>query len=243
MENHPLVDQGTLVKFLREKHGLTQKELAEKLFVSEDLVSKWETGKRGISADYILPLGRIFSISAESLLVAGAEESEQDSVYKNTAENMPYPALYFEPFVQAGADPDDVYLACHYTVLREALFDEKMREIFPVPYDRGTFEQEDMKKLLAICQELNDQGKLFYIYMFMQSDEGREWIIKLESARYPDFLNHFKMGLPVRFDPENGRVFYGREDDRVHTPMPLPFGEPVTEAFKKKTATRKLFLA
>lgn len=37
---------GQQLAALRDKAGLTQEELAEKVFVSRDLVSKWETGKR-----------------------------------------------------------------------------------------------------------------------------------------------------------------------------------------------------
>ena len=36
---------GKTIKTLREKRKLTQKELAEKISVSDKTVSKWETGK------------------------------------------------------------------------------------------------------------------------------------------------------------------------------------------------------
>lgn len=35
---------GFVIKKLREKHGLTQSGLAEKINVSDKTVSKWETG-------------------------------------------------------------------------------------------------------------------------------------------------------------------------------------------------------
>lgn len=35
---------GQTVQMLREKRGLTQKQLAELLFVSDKTISKWETG-------------------------------------------------------------------------------------------------------------------------------------------------------------------------------------------------------
>ena len=35
---------GTMLKELREKRNLTQKELAEKLRISDKTISKWETG-------------------------------------------------------------------------------------------------------------------------------------------------------------------------------------------------------
>ena len=35
---------GTFVSELRREKGYTQKELAEKLFISDKAISKWETG-------------------------------------------------------------------------------------------------------------------------------------------------------------------------------------------------------
>lgn len=36
---------GAFVTMLRKENGMTQKELAERLFISDKAVSKWETGK------------------------------------------------------------------------------------------------------------------------------------------------------------------------------------------------------
>lgn len=36
---------GAVIKELREKNQMTQAELAEKLCVSDKIISKWETGK------------------------------------------------------------------------------------------------------------------------------------------------------------------------------------------------------
>ena len=35
---------GQTIQMLREKRGITQKQLAEQLFISDKTVSKWETG-------------------------------------------------------------------------------------------------------------------------------------------------------------------------------------------------------
>lgn len=60
--------KGYLIKEFREKKQLTQKELAEKLCVSEKTVSKWETNK-GLSDIGILEdLSKSLGVSIAELL-------------------------------------------------------------------------------------------------------------------------------------------------------------------------------
>lgn len=58
---------GQKIALFREKQGLTQKELAEKLFVSRDLVSKWETNKRHPSYKMIVKLSEILCVQPDEL--------------------------------------------------------------------------------------------------------------------------------------------------------------------------------
>ena len=53
---------------LRKKAGLSQEELAEKLDVSRQAVSRWEMGAALPDAKNILELSRIFRVSADMLL-------------------------------------------------------------------------------------------------------------------------------------------------------------------------------
>ncbi len=59
---------GTIIKRLREKAGMTQLELAEKLQVSDKAVSKWETGKGYPDITLIEQLSGALGISALELL-------------------------------------------------------------------------------------------------------------------------------------------------------------------------------
>ena len=61
---------GTIIRELREKHRLTQAELAEKLFVSDKTVSKWENGKGYPDISLLEPIAQVFGVSI-SELVAG----------------------------------------------------------------------------------------------------------------------------------------------------------------------------
>lgn len=59
---------GNFIKAMRKERGLTQKELAEKLNISEKTVSKWETGKGLPDIGLMLPIAREFGISVNELL-------------------------------------------------------------------------------------------------------------------------------------------------------------------------------
>ena len=53
---------------LRRKKGLTQEELAQKLFVSRTAISKWESGRGYPSIDSLKEIAKFFSISIDELL-------------------------------------------------------------------------------------------------------------------------------------------------------------------------------
>ena len=53
---------------LRKQAGLSQEELADKLNVSRQTVSKWELGDSTPDFDKIVPLCNIFGITTEELL-------------------------------------------------------------------------------------------------------------------------------------------------------------------------------
>ena len=53
---------------LRKRKGLTQEELAEKLYVSRTAVSKWESGRGYPSIDSLKAIAKFFSVTVEELL-------------------------------------------------------------------------------------------------------------------------------------------------------------------------------
>lgn len=55
-------------KGVRTESGLTQSQLGTKLSVSQDTVSLWETGKSVPSAEYIVAICKLFSVSSDYLL-------------------------------------------------------------------------------------------------------------------------------------------------------------------------------
>ena len=59
---------GKRIAYHRKNLGLTQEQLAEKLGVSRQAVSKWETGTAEPSTSNLLALAKAFNISPEELL-------------------------------------------------------------------------------------------------------------------------------------------------------------------------------
>lgn len=59
---------GQTIKRLRKESGLTQDQLAEKLFVTHQAVSSWETGKTQPDVETLGQLADIFGVSVEMLI-------------------------------------------------------------------------------------------------------------------------------------------------------------------------------
>ncbi len=68
---------GKLISDLRKSKGLTQKELAEKLNVSDKAVSRWETGKGFPDVDSLVALSEFFGITVNELLSGERVEPEK----------------------------------------------------------------------------------------------------------------------------------------------------------------------
>ena len=56
------------IKVLRESHGLTQSDVAERIGISRSSVNAWEMGISTPSTTYIVALARLFKVSTDYLL-------------------------------------------------------------------------------------------------------------------------------------------------------------------------------
>ena len=68
---------GTFVAMLRKEKGITQKELAQRLFLSDKAVSKWETAASVPSIDLLIPLADLLGVTVTELLMC--RRMEQDN--------------------------------------------------------------------------------------------------------------------------------------------------------------------
>jgi len=67
------------LQMLRKKQNITQEELAEKLNVSRQAVSKWEAGQTMPEVEKIIELARMYDISLDYILT----DNEKDDIEKN----------------------------------------------------------------------------------------------------------------------------------------------------------------
>lgn len=59
---------GEKLSFLRKQRGMTQMELAEKLDISRQAVSRWEQGTSEPSAENLVNIGKVFDVSVDALV-------------------------------------------------------------------------------------------------------------------------------------------------------------------------------
>lgn len=76
------------LKYLRKKEGLTQEELAEKLNVSRQSVTKWENGQALPDIEKVKEIAYFFSTSVDSLI--GEIESKTENKIKKRIDDIGY---------------------------------------------------------------------------------------------------------------------------------------------------------
>ena len=69
---------GKIIIELRNKNNYTQKDLAEKLNVSDKAISRWETGASIPHVEMLVRISKLFKISLQDLIVSAAQSDETD---------------------------------------------------------------------------------------------------------------------------------------------------------------------
>jgi putative transcriptional regulator len=76
------------LKNLRKQKGLSQEELAERLHVVRQTVSKWEKGLSVPDADLLIQIAEIFETSVSTLLGDTVEPSEDKNIIAQKLEQL-----------------------------------------------------------------------------------------------------------------------------------------------------------
>ena len=90
------MDLGEKLYELRKNKNLTQEEVAEKLNVTRQSVSKWETNQSTPDFDKILPLCELYEISPNDLIKGNEQELEEEKSENDINSNEAKEHLFFK---------------------------------------------------------------------------------------------------------------------------------------------------
>ena len=112
---------GTNIQFLRKCNGsMTQERLAERMNVSRQTVSKWETGEAVPEIDKLLELSSLFSCTLDNLLKTDMYAQED---YFSPVSIVDFPAFRLARYVIISPRPeDDVHMYLHQWAKDSGLF-------------------------------------------------------------------------------------------------------------------------
>lgn len=85
-----LVDVGKKISYYRRLNNMSQDYLGEKLFVTRQLISKWEVGNGTPTIDSIIEITKLFNVSFEDLLCLGfdVEKAKKDDPLYGYNQNL-----------------------------------------------------------------------------------------------------------------------------------------------------------
>ena len=146
---------------LRTKHGLSQDELAEKVFVTRQAVSRWERGDTVPNTETLKLLSRIFNVSINTLLGAPRQLICQccgmpleDEIIGRDADGTPnedYCKWCYADGTYTYSDMDDLIDICVPNMVGQGLTEEQARA-----YLKQALPQLDYWKRY---EELSDNGQ------------------------------------------------------------------------------------
>lgn len=152
---------GDRLKELRIKKRLTQKELSDKLYVSDKTISKWEQNKSSPDLDLLIELSIIFDVSLDYLITGLNNHSNSLKVYYDEDGKVDH---------YTGIDGDRLFTRSEITTIlqkRYARHDQQLASML------GLSSIEDVKELVPILnliknalQNKNEELKETYFKKF-----------------------------------------------------------------------------
>lgn len=126
---------GSRITNLRKQQGFTQYELADKLYVTHQAVSKWENGKSIPSIEILYELTKLFDVSIDYLLDnTEIVEGDYETLFKN------YPRdVVVSKFLQS-ADQSTSVDSIFYLLHKK----ERLRVINHVVYNQEALQVDDI---------------------------------------------------------------------------------------------------
>lgn len=115
---------GTNLQYLRKLHGnMTQEKLAERMGVSRQTISKWETGDAAPELDKLLELSTLFSCTLDALL---KEDLAPQADFYSPVTIVTVPAFTLGRYVIISPQPEnDVQMYLEHWAKRSGLYEQE----------------------------------------------------------------------------------------------------------------------
>lgn len=169
---------GLLIATLRKEKGLTQKELADKLGITDRAVSKWERGLGCPDVSLLDDLSRILDVSILEILKGRRLDKDEIANNKNIIESMNYSKestrykikkycniisittiiiislilIFFN--IKSTYYMNKTYISDLEGIEYEKLFSDLEQNINIIKNDQGIYSDEEYKKILSFAIDL-----------------------------------------------------------------------------------------
>ncbi|MBQ6154240.1 MAG: helix-turn-helix domain-containing protein [Ruminococcus sp.] len=194
---------------LRTKNGLSQDELAEKVFVTRQAVSRWENGDTVPNTETLKLLSNLFGVSINTLLGAPRQlicqccgmPLEDDLIGRNQdgTLNEDYCKWCYADGAYTYSDMDDLITVCIPHMVKEGFSEEQartyMKEMLPkLDYWKRYEELSDNGQFEAFKKKLIDEINELHI-------EGMPKVDKLNAlvGKYVNLEYRLPNGMNVKF--------------------------------------------
>ncbi len=197
------------IKTLREKHGLSQDQLAERVMVTRQAVSRWENGETQPNTDTLKLLSKEFDVSINTLLGSPRQLRCQcggmpleDSIIsreKDGTMNEDYCQWCYADGTYTYSDMDDLIETCLPHMVNENFTEEQarayMKEMLPqLDYWKRYEELSDDGEFEEFKKQLIDEINALHI-------DGMPKVEKLNAlvGQYVNLLYRLPNGAEVKF--------------------------------------------
>lgn len=213
------VETKEVIHELRTKNGMSQDELAEKVFVTRQAVSRWENGETVPNTDTLKLLSKLFGVSINTLLGSPHDlrcqccgMPLQDEIIGRDSDgclNESYCKWCYADGEYTYSDMDDLIDVCVFHMAKQGFTEEQarayMKQTLPeLDYWKKHAEQND-GKLEELKKQLIDEINALHI-------EGMPTLTKLNAlvGSYVNLAYPLPSGAAVKF-LSDGATYLGNQ--------------------------------
>ena len=216
---------------LRTKSGMSQEELAEKVYVTRQAVSRWETGETVPNTETLKLLSKLFNVSINTLLGSPRQLICQccgmpldDTIIgkdKDGAPNEDYCQWCYADGTYTYSDMDDLIDVCVAHMAGEGFTEEQarayMRQTLPkLDYWRRHDELKDDGKFEELKRQLVDEINALHIEGMPKVGKLNALVGRFVNLEYPlpgganvKFLDDGTTYLGTQLEAESGDRCFG----------------------------------